>query len=718
MSGQTSHGGVRVAVDTGGTFTDLAIDGLEGGQRFYKRPTTPNDPILGLVDVIEAAARDLGIEASELLGRTDSFIHGTTRATNAIVEGKTARTAFLTTAGHRDILLVREGGGRATPLDYTQAYPDPYVPRSHTFELTERVRSDGAVARPLDEQGTIETIGELRRLGIEAVAVCLLWSIVNPDHEERVGELLDEHLPGVPYTLSHRLNPTVREYRRASSAAIDASLKPLMSTYIRDLDRRLRDHGFRGRLLILTSAGGVLDAEHVWDAPIHSIGSGPAAAPVAGRHYSQIDAGSDYAVVTDAGGTTYDVSLIRGGRIPWTRETMVGHPKQGYITGFPSVDVKSIGAGGGSIGWVDDGGLLHVGPQSAGADPGPVCWGRGGRQPTVTDACVVLGYIDPSYFLGGEIEIDADAAAEAIVRDVGEPLALDRNEAAAAILNLASERMVTAIEEITLNQGLDPREAVLVGGGGGAGLYAVAIARRLGSKRIIIPAASAALSAAGALLSDLTADMRATEPVSTAAFDGELANRTLRELSARCERFIEGPGAGSSESEVTFAVEARYPDQVWEIEVPLPGSRLDRPGDVEAFKRAFHRVHEGLFAVSDPTSEVEIVSWRAHVRCVLPGSTYISAPMRSEHAAPRPSRRAYFPEIGISDAAVRRFEVLEPGESLAGPALVESHLTTVVVPPGARVERLRSGSLLIHPWAEDSPLTPDAAEAATAGGSR
>ena len=244
------------------------------------------------------------------------------------------------------------------------------------------------------------------------MAVCLLWSIVNPVHELRVGELLEQHLPGVPYTLSHALNPSLREYRRASSAAIDASLKPLMTRYLAALEERLRDAGLEGRLLVVTASGGVLDADTMAAAPIHSINSGPAMAPVAGRYYAEREAGATTAVIADTGGTSYDVSLVRRGRIPWTRETWLGRQYESDITGFPSVDVKSIGAGGGSIAWVDDGGLLHVGPESAGADPGPACYARGGVHPTVTDAALVLGYIDPGYFLGGAIALDVQAARQ------------------------------------------------------------------------------------------------------------------------------------------------------------------------------------------------------------------------------------------------------------------------------------------------------------------
>ena len=690
-----SESGLRFGVDTGGTFTDLVIEGLPSGLRFYKRPTTPDDPVRGLLDVIEHAAIDIGLSSRALLERGAMFIHGTTRATNAIVEGATARTALLTTKGHRDILVIREGGGRKTPLDYTQAYPDPYIPRALTFEVDERVRADGRIAVPLDETALGETCVRLSELRVEAVAVCLLWSIVNPAHELRVGEILKQALPTVPFTLSHQLNPTIREYRRASSTAIDASLKPLMSRYIRGLEERLREAGFGGRLLILTSSGGVLDAVDVWDTPIHTIGSGPAAAPVAGRYFAELDAGSQDAVVTDAGGTTYDVGLIRRGRIPWTRETMVDRAGEMHMTGFPSVDVRSIGSGGGSIGWVDRGGLLHVGPQSAGAAPGPACWGRGGTRPTVTDACLVLGYIDPDYFLGGSMPIHREPAVEVIMREVGRPIGLDLLGAANAIFQLACERMVTAIDDITLKQGIDARETVLIGGGGGAGLYSATIARRLGVGEVVIPSVSAALSAAGALLSDLRREFSVTAFASTKHFDFELARRVVADLKRRCQDFVSGPGRGSDHHEIGFSVEARYANQVWEIDVPFSEDRFNDAAGVAWFLEDFHRAHQDLFAVADHGSHVEIVAWRAHVRCSLSGDG-VHAPAASRDAAPPTTRVAYFDGYGECETAVRRYPSIEPGQRLAGPLIVESAVTSVIVPPRASVERLASGSLLLR----------------------
>ena len=307
---------LRLAVDTGGTFTDLVVEGDTRGLRFFKR-ATPHDPVEGLLDVLAAAGEGFGCSRRELLARADLFVFGTTRATNAVVTGSTARTAFLTTEGHPDVLLLREGGGRTSLFDYGQEYPDPYVPRSLTFEVPERILSDGTVRVPLEADAVAAIAQKLRDAEVEAVGVCLLWSIVNPAHELQVGELLERHLPGVPYTLSHQLNPCLREYRRASSTVIDASLKPLMSTFFQDIETMLRAEGFGGRLLVVTSAGGALDASAVAATPIHSIGSGPAVAPVAGRHFARVETGNATALVTDAGGTTYDVSLVRDGQIPW-----------------------------------------------------------------------------------------------------------------------------------------------------------------------------------------------------------------------------------------------------------------------------------------------------------------------------------------------------------------------------------------------------------------
>lgn len=683
---------MRLAADTGGTFTDLVVErGRE--VRLYKAPTTPRDPAEGILHAVSLAAADAGEAVAGFLGEADVFIHGTTRAINAILTRTTARTALLATRGHPDMLLLREGG-RPDAFNWTYSYPDPYIPRALTFEIDERVGSQGEVVRELDVRSTVATLRRLAELEVQAVAVCLLWSIANPAHELALGELIARELPGVPYTLSHALNPTLREYRRASCAAIDASLKPLMSAYLRGLEDRLRDAGFAGRLLMVTSSGGVVDAADMAAAPIHSVNSGPAMAPVAGRHYAALDGGAEDAVVADTGGTSYDVALVRRGRIPVTRETWLGLEYEGHITGFPAVDVRSVGAGGGSIAWIDAGGLLHVGPQSAAADPGPVCYSRGGCEPTVTDAAVALGYIDPDYFLGGTMALDADAARRAVSERVGAPLGLDTSEAAAAIMAVATERMIQSIEEITVNQGVDPRTAVLIGGGGAAGLNAVSIARRLGSPRVVIPQAGAVLSARGALMSDLVSEYAAAIFTGSDDFDHARAQALLDGLRERCLRFAQRSGV-TAEPRVELVAEARYHHQVWQLDVLLHEG-LGTPAGVRRLVEDFHGVHEEVYAMRDERAVIEVVNLRARVTCPLGGGVADTV-AREAAEGMGASRRAFFSGAGVLDAAIRRLEAMDVRERVDGPAIVESSFTTIVLNPGASAVRAASGSLVIAP---------------------
>ena len=700
---------MRFAVDTGGTFTDLVIEDA-GRLSVHKSATVPSDPVRGILEVFEVAARERGVAREELLGSGSALIHGTTRALNAVLTGSTARTAFLTTAGHPDILVLREGG-RSAIFDLKRPYPEPYVPRSLTFEVPERIDSDGEVVRPLDEEAVVGIARRLREEEVEAAAVCLLWSIANPEHEVRVGEILAEDAPGVALTLSHLVNPCLREYRRASSAAIDASLKPVMTEYLNGLRRRLGEAGFDGRVLIVTSAGGALDAEEIADAPIHSLNSGPAMAPIAGRFFSADDADADNAIVADTGGTSYDVSVVRRGRIPWTRESWIGEPYFGHMTGFPSVDVRSVGAGGGSIAGVDSGGLLHVGPESAAADPGPACYGRGGTRPTTTDACLLLGLLDPEYFLGGRTKLDLEAAREAVRTGVGEPLGLDPREAAGAILRVATERMVSAIEEITIHEGIDPGSSVLVGGGGAAGFNSVAIARQLGCPQVLIPSLGPALSAAGALISELSRSFELPLPATDADFDYEAVNEVLGELRSRAEAFVHGPGADAISSRIEFSVEARYPQQVWELEVPVGGDRIEGAEDLRRLCEEFHAVHRDVFAVADEGSRIEFQSWHARAHCQLAEPAMPEAETIDAEPA---EREIYLPGLGELAAPAWRIAALPVEEEIEGPAIVEMPTTTVLIDPGAAFRRRASGTLQIRPDA-DRPVSRSSGAGAERG---
>ena len=684
--------GLRFAIDTGGTFTDLIVSDEDGTLSMHKVSTTPSDPVAGVVDSLRAAAEAAGEQLEPYLGRGEILVHGTTHAINAIVTGSTARTAFLTTQGHPDTLVFREGG-RMEPFNFTVPYTEPYVPKSLTFEIPERMTVKGTPKLPLDKASVIDTIEKVRAAGVEAVGVCLLWSVVNPAHELAVGALLDKHLPGIPYTLSHQINPSIREYRRASSTCIDASLKPVMGAYMGGLENRLRDAGFSGRVLVVTSQGGMMDAARVAQAPVHLVNSGPSMAPVAARAYGAGEA-AETLIVGDTGGTTFDVSLVRRGRIPRSRETWLGQPFRSHMTGMPSVDVKSIGAGGGSIAWVDSGGLLHVGPKSAGSVPGPVCYGRGGTRPTLTDAAVALGFIDAQFFLGGRMPLDRAAALEAIKREVAEPLGCSIDEAAANIVVLATEHMVQAIMDITVNQGIDATKATFVAGGGAAGLNCVMIARRLGCRRVLVTEAGAALSASGALISDLTSQFQAMFHTQSRSFDQAGVNAVLNRIKADCDAFAAGPGALATNVEVAWSAEARYTDQAWEIEVPLQKGSFETELDRDALVDDFHQMHQDVFAVSDPGAGIETVSWNAEIRCRI-GSGIPGRLARDDRAAKLPTRSVRFIDGDWMEADVYRLEAISQGLVLSGPIVVESDFTSIVVDSGATAWRDGAGNLNI-----------------------
>lgn len=685
----------RISVDTGGTFTDVVIVDPTGAMHVAKALTTVERAFGGIRPSLEELATGFGLSVAELLACTSHFAYGTTRSTNAIVEGKTARTAFVTTRGFPDTLLFREGGklGPFTPMEY----PPPYVPRYLTFEIDERVDSDGAVFAPLDETSVAAAIEACMRHEVEAIGVCLLWSTVNPTHELRVGELIAERLPGVSVTLSHQLNPVVREYRRASSTVIDASLKPLMQVFLGELRDDLRAAGFSGELLISTSYGGSWPAHEMIERPIYSVGSGPSMAPVAGLGAARTELGTQTpsALVCDTGGTTFDVGLISDGEIHYTSETWIGGRWTGHITGTKAVDVRSIGAGGGSIVSVDSGGLVHVGPQSAGAEPGPACYGRGGTMPTVTDAATILGYLEPEGFLGGRLHLDVDAARRSF-EPIAQRLGKTVEGAAEGAMVIATQNVVFAIREITIAQGIDPRELAIVAGGGASGLNVVQIARELGCRTVVLPRTAGALSATGALQADLISEFSANQFAETRQLDRAAVNRVLEAAAERASDFERRITAlGARDIRVEAAVDARYPGQVWELETPLPATRIRGEQDIEVLEQRFHELHRRVFAVNDPTQQVECVTWKLRVTGELEKPSLAPAAAERWDERPIATRRVVFTSHGPEDTPVYDGARLPAGTEIAGPAIVLEPTTTVVLDPGTTARVTTDGNYVI-----------------------
>lgn len=675
----------EISIDIGGTFTDLFIRREGGETDSFKVPTTPEDPTEGFFDALEKAADEYGMTLEALLGDADRVIHGTTISTNAIIEDTGAKTALLCTEGFRNTLLLREGG-KEDPFDWDIPYPEPYIPRSLTFEVTERINSEGEVVTELDEQQAQEVIEAVVDADVEAVAVAFLWSHANPEHEQRIGELLEEHAPDLTYSLSHEVNPMIREYRRTSSTAIDASVADLVGEYLESLEAKLLESGYEGEPLIISSNGGVMPVEEITRTPIWTVDAGPTTLPVAAETYTRAELGRDDVIAVDMGGTSLDMAVVREGYTPRTREAAVGDD---HMLGIEKVDVTSVGSGGGSIAWVDQGGLLHVGPESAGSDPGPVCYLRGGERPTFTDAAMVLGYLSEEYFLGGEMEVSKQAAHDALSENIGAELGVDGMEAAHSVYAASVQDIVNGIKDVTIERGIDPRNYVLSGGGGAFGTVAAEVARELQISEVVLPRDAGVVCATGGLISDIRRDYSASQFTDSVNFDFDGVNDELEQLYDRAEQFFDRADIDEEDRSVSTFVEARYPGQIWELQVPAPEAPLTE-SDVEQLIEQYHEKHDQVFKFKQEDQEVEFLYWRveavgetaADVHTGEESATDSAAdsPVDSSAVTPAETREAYFGTEPTEAPAYRATE-LAPGFSVAGPAFLDAENTTVVVPP-------------------------------------
>jgi N-methylhydantoinase A len=526
--------------------------------------------------------------------------------------------------------------------------------------------------------------------------VCLLWSIVNPDHENRIGEIIEDIFPELSYSLSHRVNPIIREYRRAVTTAIDASLLPIVKKYVNDLDSELRERGYSRTLHVVTSAGALLEADEIVKKPIYTVGSGPTMAPRAGLMYASMEGDKSGNIITcDMGGTSFDVSIATGGKIELSRETRIADD----ILAIMKADVRSIGAGGGSVAWRDPGKLVHVGPLSAGAIPGPACYMKGGEEPTVTDANVVLGYLHSDYFLGGRMEIDSHLSAQVIKEKIAMPLDLDVMEAAYTIWTTVNHNMVAAIEDITIWQGVDPREYLLLAGGGACGLHIVPIAQELKMKKIIVPKLSGVLSAVGGLAADMTLDFHASYLTDSERFDYEGVNRCLKDLEVNARRFLSRTGIAEEKTEISFFVEARYAYQVWDLNVVLKGNQVAGKDELDRLVEDFHNTHERVFEIKEPGQLIEFINWGARAVAKVPNIKIKEKPHGDEDPtyALVAKREAYFRELGgLVETSVYRGDNLSYGARINGPAIIQEPTSTLVIFPGSTATVSKWGNYLIE----------------------
>ncbi|MFC3229837.1 hydantoinase/oxoprolinase family protein [Marinibaculum pumilum] len=680
-----------VCIDIGGTFTDCIVAGPDGAARIFKASSTPGAFERGFMAALELAAGHYGLALRDFLGQVRQLVHGTTVTTNALVQGQTAPVALLCTAGHPDVLTLREAPRKRT-WNWRTDYPGPFVPRNRTFEIGGRIDALGNEVAPLDEAAVADAVAVARRLEVAGIAVSYLWSIANPAHERRTRELIAAAWPEVPVTLGHEINPIPREYRRTISTAIDASLQPIFSTYLSRLEAALRDGGYGGELLVANCVGGMMPAAEIIAKPIYSVMSGPTLAPVAARALCD----APLIVVIDMGGTTLDVSAVRDGELVVAAEAMI-LPYD--MLGLPKVDVRSVGAGGGSIAWVDAGGLLRVGPQSAGAEPGPAAYGRGGTAATVTDADVVLGIIDPDYFLGGSMRIDR-AAAEQAVAGIAGRLGLSNVEAAYAIHTTCNHTMITAIEDVTINEGINPRDAWLVAGGGATAAHVAEMAQVLGVRGFTVPKHVAALSAFGGLISDLRWEAVASLHTSSRAFAAEAVDALLAELRDRCTVFLAGAGVAAEDRRIAWSFQGRYETQSWEIAVPfdLPEGGL-QASDIARLTAAFHAAHEAIYGFKEEGDPIAITTWKAMAigRNARAGERPAAAGAEQPPPPPKGQRNVYLRDAGgMREVPVYDGTVFRPGMVLAGPAVIEEPTTTLLLLPGMRARVDGGGNYLVE----------------------
>ena len=656
---------LRIGIDIGGTFTDLvALDEATGAVVDTKALSTPQDLLQGILRCVDQAGARL--EDCRLA------IHGTTIGINALLEGKGARTGLITTEGFRDVLEIGRGNFLRM-YDVLYRRPTPLVPRGRRLEVGERIGARGEVLVALDEEAVRAAARRLGQEGVESIAVSLLFSFRNPEHERRAAEIVAGTLPGVSVSVSHRITQEWREYERTSTTVVNAYVRPIMDRYLGAFERGLAGRGFRGQLLITQSNGGAFSVEAAASKPVHTIESGPAAGAIGCASLAQA-LGADRLISFDMGGTTEKFAIVAGGLVQTTDEYHVdGHPLR-----IPVIDINEVSAGGGTIAWIDAGGALALGPQSAGADPGPVGYGRGGTEPTVTDANVVLGRIAAGRFLGGTMPLDGAAAARAVEERLALPLGLSRESAAAGVVRLADVKMALAVRSITTERGLDPRDYALVAYGGGGPLHAVAIARELGIPRVIVPPAPSTFSAWGMLATDLRHDLVRTVLEPFERTDAAWAEARYREMEAEIAAIL--PPVG--EAVHHRAADLRYLGQEHTVTVEVGDL-----GGWGALRERFDAAHRRAYGYAAPDVEVQLLNLRLAVVYPLPRAPLPSLPRGTGRTPAFETRRIY--STLLRDALEYRVyprAALRAGDLIEGPAAIEETGTTTVLEPGDRLE--------------------------------
>jgi N-methylhydantoinase A len=705
---QSRKTGPRAGFDIGGTFTDIVVAAPHGALMTYKILSIPESIGSEVGKRLRDALDKLAESVAESAGASQlsGLVHGTTVGTNALLEGKGAKAGLLTTQGFRDALELRRLS-MAGAHDFFWKRSPPIIPRGLRREVPERMGASGQVVRPLDRDATVRALRELSLLGIESLAICFVNAYVNPEHERMAAALARDILPGVPLSLSHEVLPAFREYERTSTTAVNASLVPVVARYLDSLSSELSR--FCAGMMIMQSNGGMMSAAQARARPIFTVESGPAAGVLAASALTRT-AGIERAVAFDMGGTTVKACLIEGGAALEKADLEVGGDAnisarwfrgKGYIITVPSLDIVEAGAGGGSIAAVDAGGRMKVGPESAGAVPGPVCYGRGGARPTVTDANVALGYLNPEAIAGGSVPIDRDAALAVIERDLGAPLGRSVLEAAYGVHAVANAAMMRTVRAVSTERGRDPREYTLIAFGGAGPIHAAALAEMVGMNRVCVPLHPGLFSALGLLLADMRFDLVHSMPCPLGQLDAQGFERDRQALLARARDEAAREGLDQDQLRMEWSLDMRYERQTTEIRVDCPEVSAEQL--IAALERNFHARHEQLFSYHSP-EPVALVNLRLKV--ISPGHNLdferIGAAFhaRTARSAAQPAagrwREAYFgPRHGLLETRILSRAGLR-NQQLPGPLVVEEFDSTIVVPPGWSAQLDKLGNILLQ----------------------
>lgn len=669
---------IRIAVDIGGTFTDIEIlDGRTGAIHQMKTPSTPSDPSIGLLTGIREASRRFGFGLDEV----QYLLHGTTIATNAVLERKLPLGAVVTTEGFEDVMQIGRHG-RTDVYAITASPPPALVKRRLSFGVTERIGADGRIITPLDETSVRALAGRLRQAGVKSLAVCFINAYANPVHERRAGEILRELLPEVEISLSCDISPELREYERMSTTTLNALLVPVVKTYTDRLASKLKQDVPQTQVYLVQSNGGVAGLAKAGREPARLLLSGPSGGAAAAKRLSAaLD--EPNLVAVDMGGTSFDVSVVHEGNISMVNEGEV----DGLPVRLPMIEMRTIGAGGGSIAWVDDGGRLRIGPHSAGAEPGPACYGRGGTRLTVTDANLLLGRLDGSSFMGGRMGLDREAAARAAA-DVSGRLGLPVEETAAGVIAVTNSSLATAIRLSLFEKGMDPEDFALLSFGGAGGVHACEVAEEMGMNRVIFPAHASTLSAWGILWSDITHDLSSTQ-IGLLAEQGESLAARAAQLAAEGDRLLAEDGVAPAARAFQWALDLRYKGQAFDLRVTLEEADFSPEGLARA-TAAFHALHRQRFSYDEPSVPVEAVALRLSAigRLAKP----MPAPEGAEAAEAGKTRSVYGRGGFVDTAIVPRAAVT--AEGLAGPAVVEETYTATYLPAGWTIRSHPTGALV------------------------